>query len=237
MRFPFPILLETEDLVVLDKPSGLVVHRGFSGDRDSVVDRLAAAGYRGLHTVHRLDRGTSGALVLAKHVAAARALSADFAESRVAKTYLALVRGVCPDEMDVDHAIPSDEDGPRVPAQTHIRRLGWVETSSKLREPRYSLVRATPRNGRFHQVRRHLAHLRHPLVGDTTYGKSEHNHYCRDVFGLARLCLHAETLGLPVRPGSADLLRVSCPLPADLALGLARMGFDNLLDEPPPPLS
>lgn len=224
-----PRLYEDEDVIVFDKPSGLPCHRGGSREPVTVVDLLRAEGMRAVHLAHRLDRATSGALLVARHVDAARALGEAFASDRVRKEYLALVRGEAPLSCTVEQAVPSDEGKERVPAVTDVERLALITlASSPLRERRYSLVRARPRTGRFHQVRRHLKHLGHPLVGDTTYGRSEHNRLCRERFGLARLALHASALSFPtLRTGA--FVRVTAPLPDDLACPLAAMGF--ALDE------
>jgi tRNA pseudouridine65 synthase len=213
------VLFEDDAMMVIDKPSGLAVHRGMADERDTVATRLAALRPGPVHLVHRLDRGTSGALVVAKTREAAAALGAELAAGEVEKVYLAIVRGVPPQEVLVDHAIPRDEGGPRVPAITAVRTLaeGLLE-GSPLRERRYALVEARPRTGRFHQVRRHLKHLGHPLVGDTTYGRSEHNRAVRDACGLDRLALHARSLrvlGITVR----------APVPPDLARALDALGL------------
>ena len=222
-EIPFDVLARGDGFVVIAKPSGLVVHRGFSGERDSVVDRLRAAGRSDLHTVHRLDRPTSGALLLATGPDAARFFARAFEGGQVRKTYLALARGSPPDDVRVDHPIPSDEGGPRVPAVTRLVRLATIETTSELREPRYSLVRAFPETGRFHQIRRHLSHLRHPIVGDTNYGKGEHDRYCRATFGVVRLALHAARLEFPLPAGGT--FRANAPLARDLHDAFTRMGF------------
>jgi tRNA pseudouridine65 synthase len=179
---PFPVVEAGTGWAVLSKPSGLVVHRGHSGDRDSVVDRLRKAGLERFHPVHRLDRGTSGCLLVVDRAELARFFGEAFAQGLVKKTYYALVRGVPPDDIFVDHAIPKDEGGERVPAQTRFCRLQTLGPiiDSPLREQRYSWVEAQPETGRYHQVRRHLAHLHHPIIGDANYGKGEHNRFCRD---------------------------------------------------------
>lgn len=210
---------------MVEKPSGLVVHRGHSGDRDSVVDRLRKAGCTGLHPMHRLDRGTSGCLLLAEGAERARFFGDAFQRGIVKKTYQALVRGVPPDEVFVDHPIPNDEGGERVPAQTWIARLatvGPIEGSS-LRERRYAWVEARPETGRYHQVRRHLSHLDHPIIGDANYGRGEHNRFFRERFGLTRLALHAASLCLPSPEGGT--FTAYCPLPADLTEPLERLGL------------
>ncbi len=117
--------------------------------------------------------------------------------------------------------IPKDEGQARVPAQSTLRMLGSVRVaSSTLREQRYALIEAVPHTGRFHQVRRHAKHLGHPVIGDTTYGRSEHNRFVAESFGLARLALHAR--GLTIEPW----LRVTSPLPDELAAPLRALGFD-----------
>lgn len=222
-----PVLYSDDDVLVLHKPSGLAVHRGASREPVTVVDLLRADGMLSVHLAHRLDRGTSGALVVARHASAARALSAAFANGEVQKEYLALARGEVPASITVDHPVPVDEGAERAPAITDVERLAVVVVnSSPLRERRYSLVRARPRSGRFHQVRRHLKHLGHPLIGDTTYGRSEHNHLCAERFGIQRLALHASSVTFP-QPTTGRPISVVAPVPEDLALPLARMGFGS----------
>jgi tRNA pseudouridine65 synthase len=222
--WPFPLLLQNGGVSIIAKPSGLVVHRGHSGDRDSVVDRLRQAGLGSHHPAHRLDRGTSGCLLLVNDPVLARFFGDAFTRGLVKKTYYALVRGVAPEDTFVDHPIPKDEGGERVPAQTRILRRQTVGpiVDSPLREQRYSWVEARPETGRYHQVRRHLAHLHHPIIGDANYGKGEHNRFCRERFGLARLALHAASLTLPLPDGST--LTCHAPLPTDLVGSLHQIG-------------
>jgi tRNA pseudouridine65 synthase len=128
----------------------------------------------------------------------------------------------------IDHPVPSDEDGPRVPARTSVRRVEAVAIEgSPLKESRYSLVRAEPETGRFHQVRRHLKHIGHPIVGDSTYGRSEHNRLCAERFGLRRLALHASSLSITLAEQD-DAVTIEAPLPLDLEEPLRLMGFTSL---------
>jgi tRNA pseudouridine65 synthase len=206
-------LLHQDDfLVAVDKPSGMAVHRGWSQERHVVLTVLRDQIGRHLYPVHRLDRGTSGALVLALDPATARGLQERFEAGEVRKRYLALVRGIPPEEGVVDSPVPRAPDGPRVPAVTEFRRLGTFE--------RYSLLEVVPRTGRLHQIRRHLKHISHPIVGDVRYGKGEHNRLFRERFGLHRLALHALELGFP----HLDL-RLVAPVPPDLAGPLRAMGL------------
>jgi tRNA pseudouridine65 synthase len=219
------VLHEDEDVFAIDKPSGLAVHPGYARERDTVVARLAAARSGPVHLLHRLDRGTSGVLLVAQTPAAAARFGAAFRASRVDKTYLAIVRGSPPAEALVDHAIPVDEGGPRADAVTLVRTIAVVQVEgSPLRETRYALVEAAPRTGRFHQVRRHLKHLGHPIVGDTNYGKSEHDRFVRERFGLARLALHAARIIVRDEDGRA-LVDVASPLADDMRETAVRMGL------------
>ena len=214
---PLPLLYNDDRLIAMAKPSGLAVHRGAS--RDRVVALTLARDRMGCHVypVHRLDRATSGVLLFALDPEAARALQEQLEAGTVHKRYLALVRGITPEEGVIDHPIPRDEDGPRVPAVTAFRRLGTFE--------RYSLVEALPRTGRRHQIRRHLKHISHPLIGDVLYGKGEHNRLFRDRFGLHRLALHALEITF-AHPDDGRPLCIAAPVPEDLAGPLRAMGLD-----------
>ncbi len=218
---PISLLFVDDHIVVADKPSGLLVHRGWADDDDVAMFRVRdALGGEHVHPIHRLDRGTSGALLFARNRETAAALSKSFEESRVEKRYLALVRGTPPAEGLIDYAIPKSEDGPRVDARTRFRLV--------LRSPvdRCSLVLAMPETGRLHQIRRHLRHANHPLVGDVTYGSGEINRHYRATYGLHRLALHACHLAFD-HPVTGARVAVDAPLPEDLgaafdALGLPR---------------
>ena len=215
---PLPLLWRDDRLVAVANPAGLAVLRGLA--RERVVAMTLARDQVGRHVfpVHRLDRATSGALLFALDPAAARLLQKQFESGTVHKRYLALVRGIAPDEAVIDHPVPNDEDGPRVPAVTEIRRLGIFE--------RYSLVEAVPRTGRFHQIRRHLKHLSLPLIGDVRYGKGEHNRLFRERFGLHRLALHALEIAF-AHPEDGRPLRIVAPVPEDLAGPLRAMGLST----------
>jgi tRNA pseudouridine65 synthase len=213
---PLPILHQDDQLLVVDKPSGIAVHRGWARDGEVVMTLARALVGRHVYPVHRLDRGTSGVLALALDVEAARYLAAAFAGGRVRKRYLALVRGIAPDAGVIDHPIPRTPEGPRVEAVTRYRRLGTFE--------RYSWLEVTPETGRLHQVRRHLKHISHPLIGDVRYGKGDHNRLFRQRFGLWRLALHAAEMALD-HPASGTTMIFNAPLPADLLVPLTAMGL------------
>jgi tRNA pseudouridine65 synthase len=221
-----PVLFRDEVLLAVDKPSGLAVHRGAARDRVFALQTVRDQVGRHVHAVHRLDRATSGVLLFALDPVTARRMQEKFEAGEVAKRYLALVRGIPPEAGVIDHPVPRDEEGPRVPAITEFRRLAVFE--------RYALVEARPLTGRRHQIRRHFKHLSHPLIGDVRYGKGEHNRLFRERFGLHRLALHAVELAFP-HPGTGEPLRITAPVPEELAGPLRAMGMgDHLVKIPIP---
>jgi tRNA pseudouridine65 synthase len=202
----------------VDKPAGLAVHRGAARDRTVALQLVRDHVGQHVHAVHRLDRATSGVLLFALDPDTARRMQEQFEAGGVEKRYLVLVRGIPPEAGVIDHPIPRDEDGPRVPAVTEFRRLAVFE--------RYALVEARPRTGRRHQIRRHFKHLSHPLIGDVRYGKGEHNRLFRERFGLHRLALHALELAFD-HPETGERLRITAPVPEDLAGPLRAMGLST----------
>ena len=210
------LLFVDEHVVVADKPSGLLVHRGWANDDDVAMFRVRDAIGEHVHPIHRLDRGTSGALLFARNREAAAILCKSFEEGRVDKRYLALVRGTPPEEGLVDYPIPKGEDGPKVPARTRYRLVKRSPVD------RCSLVVAAPETGRLHQIRRHLRHANHPLVGDVTYGSGSINRHYRAEYNLHRLALHAYRLAF-VHPVTGLRIVVDAPIPEDLAAPLAML--------------
>jgi tRNA pseudouridine65 synthase len=205
-----------EHLAIVDKPSGLLVHRGWGTDESVAMTLLRDQLGRWVYPVHRLDRGTSGALAFALDPPTAALLHEAFEKGRALKRYLALVRGAPPESGVIDHPIPSKPGGPRVSAVTAFRRVATAG--------RFSLVEADPRTGRLHQIRRHLKHLGHPLVGDVNYGRGEINRLFREQYGLHRLALHALALSFE-HPRTGAPVAVQAPLPDDLRGPLVRVGF------------
>jgi len=209
---PFPIVHRDDWLCAIHKPSGLLVHRT---TLDRHETRFAVQMLRDLlgchvHPVHRLDRGTSGVLLFALDRDVAGALGAQFETGIVAKRYLAVVRGHPPEEGTIDHPLARQFDdyeqsppagavaGPQR-ALTRYRRLAVAELPCAVeRYPtsRYALLEVVPETGRRHQIRRHLKHVAHPVIGDATYGKGRHNRLFARLFGSDRLLLACVELRL-----------------------------------------
>jgi len=222
MHPPLHILWRDDHLVAVYKPAGWLVHRtGLdAGETRFVMQALRDQIGQHVYPVHRLDKGTCGVLVMALHPAAARALSQSFEHHRVRKHYLALVRGWAPASAEVDHALRPDDappDAPVQPAHTSLRCLARLElpegADARFPSTRASLVEARPTTGRRHQIRRHLKHLAHPILGDATHGKGPLNRWWAERLGQQRLWLHAWHLGLP-HPISGDWLDLDSGLPS-----------------------
>lgn len=217
------VLYRDSLLLAIDKPAGLLSHRGWAQDPVTALSIARAIAGRWVYPLHRLDRATSGVLLFALSPNVVPEVQQLFERGWVSKRYLALVRGIAPDDTLVDHAIAKSKNGPKLDARTRIRRLAPA-TSEPERSSlwRYSLVEAWPETGRLHQVRRHLKHLGHPVIGDVRYGKSEHNRAFR-ALGLTRMALHAERLLLP-HPRTGALLEIRAPLEPTLAATLSAIG-------------
>jgi len=224
-----PILYLDERIVVVDKPAGLLVHRSPVDRHETrfAVQCLRDQLGRRVFPVHRLDKGTSGALAFALDREAAASLSAAFAEGRVRKLYHAIVRGWPAAEGVIDHPLAGVEDdhapGPSAakPARTRFRTLATVELPVRVdRYPtsRYARLELAPETGRRHQIRRHLAHISHPIIGDSTYGKARHNRLFAVRFGIRRLLLACLRLELPDPAGGRTIIVEADAGPAFAAL-------------------
>lgn len=230
------IIHQDDDLVAVNKPSGIKVHRGsYDARRERFVLQLVRDQVgRHLYPVHRLDKPTSGILVFALNPGAARSLAKSFARRRVHKTYLAVVRGYIAETGEVDHPLRGSEDGevldkaPR-PALTRYLRLDTAELPvavGRYATGRYSLVQVVPATGRMHQIRRHMRHLRHPVINDRQYGDNKHNRFFSEDLRCRRLLLAATEIGFP-HPRTRETTRLTAPLDADFMEVLRRMGWEQ----------
>ncbi len=217
------VLHDADDLLVIDKPSGIAVHGG-SGLAWGVIEALKSREPGFLELVHRLDRETSGCLLLARSREALLATQRAFQQGEVEKSYLLLVRSEWPEgRMRVDAPLRRDlqRGGERVVEVRQDGREALTEFEAVERYRGATLVRAVLHTGRTHQIRVHAAHLGHPLAGDERYGDRAFNRQMREL-GLRRLFLHASSLVLPV-PGRDERLTVSSPLPEELQDVLNRL--------------
>ena len=221
-------VLHVDDrLAVVDKPAGLMVHGGAlaRGEEDFLADRLRAQFGRPVFLVHRLDRATSGCLLLAFDRDTASALGKEVMSRGMDKRYLAVCRG-WPAEAAfvIDHPLDGGPGKPeKKPASTQVRVLArgeLDEPAAGFPTSRYALLRCTPETGRFRQIRRHLKHIDHHLIGDTSHGDGRRNLAFR-MRGVHRMLLHAHRLVF-THPLTGETLAPVAPLDAgfDKALGL-----------------
>ncbi len=223
----FPIVWEDDALIAIDKPAGVAVHGG-SGVAFGVIEQLRRArpDARFLELVHRLDRETSGLLLVAKKRSALVKLQDQFRRRETGKTYAALVVGVWPKAVKViDLALHKTLDAAgerhvRVVDADHAdgrRSISLVRVVRTL--PGYTLLDVTIKTGRTHQIRVHLAHLGHPIAGDPKYGDFEHNRSLargKAIGGVrfGRMFLHARRLVFE-HPASGEVIELDAPLPAE----------------------
>ena len=234
------LLYQDEYLVAIDKPAGLLVHRSWLDRHETQFAMQMTRDLIGQHVypVHRLDRPTSGVLLFALEPQTARTLSEDFAQHRVQKEYLALVRGWTPEQLFIDYPLKEEldkiadkfatVDKPAQEAQTQLQRLQTVElpyaVSAKHPTSRYSLVRLMPHTGRKHQLRRHMAHIFHPIVGDTKHGDGRHNRFFREQYDCQRLMLCNLSLTIQ-HPQLQTPLRIQTELDAQWQQLFAQFGW------------
>ena len=231
------ILYQDDALVAVDKPAGLAVHRSkmVGNAEEFLIDLLREQIGGTVYLAHRLDRATSGVLLVARSTEVASALGEQFMGRDVHKQYLAVVRGWPePVEAVIDYPLPgSRETGPRRDARTRYRRLATVEVPIALgRYPqqRYALIEAEPETGRFRQIRKHMAHIHHPIIGDCQHGRSDHNRLYKQHFGCHRMLLHARRIALR-HPVSGEPLVVEAPLDEAFAGVLRRFGWSVRSEE------
>ncbi len=236
---PLPILYRDEYIVVIDKPPGLLVHRSeidrhetrFAIQilRDQIGQRVWAA--------HRLDRGTSGVLLFGLSAEIASQLGRQFESGTVYKRYCAVVRGHPKAEGEINHPLTRQRDRREFkgenssteaqPALTRYRKLAEIELPVPVdRYPcsRYALLELEPLTGRRHQLRRHLKHIAHPIIGDATHGKGNHNRFFAEELACRRLLLACLELGFE-HPVSRQAIRIKAPLSGEFAALLQRFGW------------
>lgn len=219
------IIFRDDCLIAINKPSGLLVHKSPIDRHETrfAMQMLRDQIGQWVYPLHRLDKPTSGVLLYALDPDTARSMGEQFELGDINKQYLAVVRGYAPKVLRIDHPIKEIHDsaaGPRSRAPmaqdalTDIHCLAtveWPDAVDRYPSARYSMLQIKPHTGRRHQIRRHLKHISHPLIGDTTYGKTSHNNYFARRFDCHRLLLHASELEF-VHPHSGDIHQITAGL-------------------------
>lgn len=227
-EIPLSVLYEDADLVAIDKPAGMVVHAGAGVNSGTVVNALlhrfevlsAVSGALRPGIVHRLDRYTSGVLLVAKHDEAHRELARQFASREVEKVYLALVHGVVrQDQGRVERPISRDPiHRTRMTARLEGGRAAWSEYRVLRRFERFTFLEVRIGTGRTHQIRVHLSSLGHPIAGDTLYGGPKGP----AMASAGRFFLHAHRIRFH-QPSTGQEVTVVSPLPAELEQWMAAL--------------
>lgn len=230
------ILYRDEFLVAINKPAGLLVHRSNIDRHETrfAVQLLRDQLGQAVFPVHRLDKPTAGVMVFALSSEVARKMMGVFMADSLEKTYLAVVRGYCPEQAIIDYPLQEEldkmtdrlaqEDKAAQLAITHYQRLATVELPfavGRYPSSRYSLLQLSPKTGRKHQLRRHLKHIFHPIIGDTTHGDGKHNDFFRRHFDCHQLLLAATALRFP-HPCENTILNIQACLD---------VGFSRILTE------
>ncbi len=189
------IVYQDDYLIAINKPHGLLVHRSKIADdaKEFALQMLRDQVGRHVNPTHRLDRKTGGVLLFAFDKETEVAMQKQFQESLVDKNYLAIVRGYAPLEMEIDYPL-AKENGTLQDAQTSFITLQQSEIPLEIgKHPtsRYSLVKANPKTGRMHQLRKHFAHIFHPIIGDRPHGCNKQNRYFKEHLNMNTMMLHA----------------------------------------------
>jgi len=217
-----PIVHIDEHLVAINKPAGLLVHRTAIDAQEQVFDLQMLRYQRGrpVWPVHRLDKGISGLLLFALSSEMAALLAPMFEQGLAKKRYQALVRGWPEDDGVIEHPLARDPELPSAGQTMLASRTDWqclarfewpIQTQANFETSRFALVEARPLTGRRHQIRRHLRHIAHPIIGDSTHGKGPLNRKVAEYLGLQRLWLHGLELQIPHPVGGA-LLKLQASL-------------------------
>lgn len=203
------ILYQDDYLIAINKPHGLLVHRStIAADASKFALQLLRdqIGAR-VNPAHRLDRATGGVLLFAFDKDTEVAMQQQFADNKVKKTYLAIVRGYAPNSEDIDYPLKKD-NGTLQEAFTSYTTLKRAELEvpfGKHQTSRYSLVEVKPSTGRMHQIRKHMSHINHPIIGDTTHGCNKQNKLFKERWEMATLMLHASKLNFKHPVNGTDI--------------------------------
>lgn len=224
------ILYRDEQLIAINKPHDLLVHRSsIAADAEEFALQLLRdqVGQK-VYPVHRIDRKTAGVLLFALDKDTEIAMQRQFMNDEVDKRYLAIVRGHTPDAQEIDHPLRK-ENGTLQDAFTSYTTLRRTELDVPFgahATSRYSLIVVKPTTGRMHQIRKHMAHIFHPIIGDRTHGCNKQNRLFKERWGMTTMLLHAAQLQFR-HPVSGDTINVSAPLRAQFSEVMALMEWDK----------
>lgn len=222
------ILYRDEHLIAINKPHGLLVHRSsIAADAEQFALQLLRdqIGQK-VYPVHRIDRKTAGVLLFALDKDTEIAMQQQFMRDEVSKRYLAIVRGHTPDAEEIDYPLRK-ENGTLQDAFTSYTTLKRTELDVPLgahSTSRYSLISVAPKTGRMHQIRKHMAHVFHPIIGDRTHGCNKQNRLFKEKWQMETMLLHAAELRFN-HPVSGEVISISAVLQPEFAAAMVLMGW------------
>jgi len=228
------IIYQDNALVAINKPAGTLVHRSAIDfhEQHNALEQLQKQINKTAYPLHRLDKPTSGVLLFALNKETAARIALQFQNHEIAKEYIAVVRGHSPEYGSIDNPV-RDKDAPHKPrkqaytAYTTLAKLTLPIKVDRYPETRYSKIRVQPRTGRRHQIRQHMKHISHPLIGDTSYGKTVHNKFFKQYFKCTRLLLHAQKLVL-THPDSAQSISLTADFDEQFKRVIEEPGWNEL---------
>ena len=226
------IIYEDAYFVAINKPHGLLVHRSKLAKDAKEFALQILRNQIGSHVFpcHRLDRKTSGVLLFAKDAESNKMMQKLFYEGQVQKKYLAIIRGFCPETGIIDYPLKRD-DGAIQEAITNYKRLFKTEVEVPyLAHPtsRYSLVEVSPETGRMHQIRKHMAHIFHPIIGDRPHGCNKQNKLFKEKWQMNTMMLHASELSF-VHPITKDTVCIKAQISQEFSRTLSLLEFETIL--------
>jgi tRNA pseudouridine65 synthase len=224
------LIFQDEHLVVAHKPAGMLVHRSrLATDRRTMMHVLRDQIGQDVYPIHRLDRGTAGLVLFALDAETASKLGKSMMAQQFDKTYLAIVRGWPPESGTIDHPLEKDGSGEMQHAVTHYQCLAKAEIAvavDRYATARYSLLSIQLETGRMHQIRRHFAHVRHPILGDRKRGDRHHNRMWREVQGIEGMMLLAWKIKFN-HPHSGEALEFSTTPDEPMRATLEKLGLEG----------
>ena len=226
------IIYEDEYVLCVAKPNNVLVHHAFHSrsvaDEDSLLQLLDTQFGKKFYPIHRLDRKTSGIMLLAKETKYVAKFQELFFKNEIAKTYYGLVRGFAPETKIIDTPVKGRDAKVHRDAETHLETVEKVTLDIPVKpydSSRYSLVKLTPKTGRLHQLRIHMNKISHPLIGDPKYGDKNHNIMFEENFNCVNLFLHAYNLSFK-HPYTEEKLNLIAGLPKDWNLVFEKFNWD-----------
>lgn len=223
------IIYQDDNLVAINKPHGLAVHQSYYvGEADAfAVQELRDQLGKYVYPCHRIDRKTGGVFLFALNKEYDRLLQQQFSEGFIDKKYLAIVRGYTDDAGVIDYSLKNEKEKVQE-AETHYKTLDRVEVDIPFGQhttSRYSLVEVYPKTGRLHQIRKHLAHILHPIIGDRPHGCNKQNKMFKEKFNMTTMMLHAAELSFQ-HPDTKEIVSISANLQSEFNRVIKELGFN-----------